>query len=79
MHRHLFEEIDWSTERVFEQTKQRAAELNLRVHELATGLDVDDRASLARLRDELLENQRSSELAPNTQKILTELTAKARF
>jgi rSAM/selenodomain-associated transferase 1 len=29
MHRRLFEEIDWSTEKVFEQTKQRADELKL--------------------------------------------------
>ena len=78
VHHRLFEEIDWSTERVFEQTKQRAAELKPRVHELATGLDVDDHRSLVRLRDELLHNT-SPDVALHTRKVLAELTANARF
>jgi rSAM/selenodomain-associated transferase 1 len=73
MRRRLFEEIDWSTERVFEQTKQRAAELGLRTHELALGLDVDDRASLASLSEQLLSNQSPPEIAPSTRKFLVEL------
>jgi rSAM/selenodomain-associated transferase 1 len=79
MHRRLFEEIDWSTERVFEQTKQRATELNLPVHQLASGLDVDDQAGLVRLRHELLAPHSRTDLAPCTRKILAELSAKARF
>ncbi|HEX4639125.1 MAG TPA: TIGR04282 family arsenosugar biosynthesis glycosyltransferase [Chthoniobacterales bacterium] len=79
MHRRLFEGIDWSTERVFEQTKQRAAELNLRVHELASGLDVDDRASLTRLRDQLISKKASAEVAPHTRKIVAELSSSQRF
>jgi uncharacterized protein len=79
MHRRLFVEIDWSTERVLGQTKQRAAEMNLRVHELATGLDVDDRAGLVRLRDDLLSDKSNADIAPHTRKILAELTANARF
>jgi hypothetical protein len=78
VHHRLFADIDWSTERVFEQTKQRAAELKLRVHELATGRDVDDHRSLARLRDELLDEV-SPDVAPHTRKVLAELTANARF
>ena len=53
-HRRLFEEIDWSTERVAEQTLARAAELKLEVRLLPTWYDVDDRATLRRLCDELL-------------------------
>src|SRR5206468_1456031 len=49
--RELFERIDWSTERVFEQTKQRAKELSLEVSLLPTGYDVDDAATLRRLGD----------------------------
>ena len=79
MHRRLFEEVQWSTERVFEQTKQRAAELGLRVHELASGLDVDDSASLARLSEQLLSNQSPLDAAPHTRKILTELTVRKKF
>lgn len=75
MHRRLFEEIDWSTERVFAQTKARAAELQLPVHELATGLDVDDRASLEKLRHKLFESDVTAEreVATETKKFLEEI------
>ena len=79
MHRRLFEEIDWSTERVFGQTKKRAAELGLRVHELAGGLDVDDCTALLRLRDELMESESAAGVAPHTRKILADLTARKRL
>ena len=54
LHRRLFEEIDWSTERVAEQTLQRAEELGVKVELLPTWYDVDDRTTLRRLCDELL-------------------------
>src|SRR4030095_11946557 len=44
-HWHLFEEIDWSTERVLNQTTQRATEIGIEVKLLPTGYDVDDDAS----------------------------------
>jgi rSAM/selenodomain-associated transferase 1 len=53
-HRRLFENIDWSTERVAAQTLARAAELGLAVVELPTWYDVDDAATLRMLCDELL-------------------------
>ena len=53
-HRHLFEQIDWSTERVLNQTMQRATEIGIEVKLLPTGYDVDDGASLRRLCNELL-------------------------
>jgi rSAM/selenodomain-associated transferase 1 len=53
LHRELFENIDWSTERVLEQTIARAKELKLGVHLLPTWYDVDDRATLRRLCQEL--------------------------
>ena len=56
-HRHLFEQIDWSTERVLNQTIQRATEIGLEVKLLPTGYDVDDGASLRRLCNELLGEQ----------------------
>jgi rSAM/selenodomain-associated transferase 1 len=52
-HRRLFEDIAWSTERVAEQTLQRAAEIGLEVHRLPVWYDVDDVGSLRRLRGEL--------------------------
>ena len=74
LHRRLFEEIDWSTERVFHQTKERAAELGLSVHELATGFDIDDAKSLARLQVELItDSGGKSDVAPNTREFLRTL------
>jgi rSAM/selenodomain-associated transferase 1 len=52
-HGRLFEDIDWSTGRVAEQTRARAAELGLETVELAPWYDVDDRTALARLMAEL--------------------------
>ena len=46
-HRRLFEDIAWSTERVAEQTRERAREIGLDVHLLPVWYDVDDIESLA--------------------------------
>lgn len=75
MRRRLFEDIDWSTEHVLNQTLQRATEIGVEVHKLPTGFDVDNRGTLRRLCDELLsETQRStSAVAPNTQEFLNEI------
>ena len=73
-HRHLFERVDWSTERVLEQTMQRAAEIEIEVKLLPTGYDVDDETSLRRLCHELLGDERA-DIAPYTREFLAELTA----
>jgi uncharacterized protein len=52
-HQRLFEQIDWSTERVFQQTLVRAREIGLPAELLPTWYDVDDAATLERLRREL--------------------------
>ena len=70
----LFEEIDWSTERVFEQTVERARKLNLGVSLLPAGYDVDDAATLHRICDELLTKNAAENIAPNTRRFLIELT-----
>src|SRR5438874_12180504 len=69
-HRQLFEQIDWSTERVLNQTMQRAAEIDLEVKLLPTGFDVDDDASLRRLCNELLTDTTSADIAPHTREFL---------
>ena len=61
-HHRLFQNIAWSTERVAQQTLERAAELELPVHILPTWYDVDDVAGLEMLRAELFEGQ---SFAPN--------------
>jgi rSAM/selenodomain-associated transferase 1 len=53
LHHRLFEQIDWSTERVSAQTLERAREIGLQVELLPTWYDVDDAATLERLRQEL--------------------------
>jgi rSAM/selenodomain-associated transferase 1 len=52
LHRALFEDIAWSTERVLQQTIERARQMNLKVHLLTKWYDVDDRMTLRRLCDE---------------------------
>ena len=57
-HRRLFEDIDWSTERVAAQTLARARELDLAVHHLPSWYDVDDVDALRLLMGELIEDRR---------------------
>jgi rSAM/selenodomain-associated transferase 1 len=52
-HRRMFEDIAWSSERVAEQTLQRAHEIGLEVHRLPMWYDVDDVGGLCRLYGEL--------------------------
>jgi rSAM/selenodomain-associated transferase 1 len=49
VHRRLFTDIEWSSTRVCEQTRQRAAELGLAVTLLEPWYDVDDEAGLRQL------------------------------
>lgn len=72
LHQRIFADIDWSTERVFEQTLQRAIELGLAVHLLPKWYDVDDRATLHRLCAELLDVKSGSAIdkAPATREFL---------
>ena len=72
-HRHLFEQVDWSTERVLKQTIERATEIGLDVKLLPTGYDVDDAVSLRRLSNELLRGRKNVDLAPSTRAFLTGL------
>lgn len=63
-HRRLFERVEWSTERVFKQTVERACEINLDVALLPAWYDVDDAATLARLCEELFGAQSEVVVAP---------------
>jgi hypothetical protein len=78
-HRRLFEDIDWSTERVFGQTLNRAAELRLETVTLPYWYDVDDVASLRRLAGELLGGGApGSHAAPHTVRVLRDLALQLR-
>jgi uncharacterized protein len=71
-HRRLFEEIEWSTERVWRQTLARAGEIGLEVAALPEWYDVDDEQSLALLWREL---RHDGNAAPQTARFLAELAA----
>ena len=58
-HHRMFEDIAWSTERVAEQTLERAREIKLDIHMLPVWYDVDDVDGLRRLSVEL-RRQRAS-------------------
>jgi rSAM/selenodomain-associated transferase 1 len=77
-HRRLFEDVDWSTARVLEQTQQRAAELRLSVTLLEPWYDVDDAATLSCLSADLAADTRGGTTgiynAPYTRAALARLT-----
>jgi rSAM/selenodomain-associated transferase 1 len=82
--RRLFEDIDWSTANVARQTLERAVEIGLPAHVLATWYDVDDTATLTRLKSELLDGQSSDQSlirfgAPQTTRLLHSLLANKDF
>jgi len=77
--RHLFEQIDWSTERVLNQTMQRAADIGIDVKLLPRGYDVDDGVSLRRLCNELLAEQRDDSVARSTRQLLAALVAQKKL
>jgi rSAM/selenodomain-associated transferase 1 len=75
-HKELFQRIDWSTERVLAQTRQRAREIGLEVKLLPVGYDVDDGASLQRLCKELLTGKQSHSVAARTRRFLRDIIAR---
>ncbi|HJT80693.1 MAG TPA: TIGR04282 family arsenosugar biosynthesis glycosyltransferase [Chthoniobacterales bacterium] len=70
-HHRIFEDIDWSTERVLAQTLERAKKMGVPVHQLSGGYDVDDGATLQRLSDELLKSD--NDIAPHSRKFLQQI------
>ena len=74
----LFEEIDWSTGSVYQQTISRAKEIKLPMVELPPWYDVDDKDSLNRLLSELFPERSMERVspgapAPNTKEFLQRL------
>ncbi|MGH7101628.1 MAG: TIGR04282 family arsenosugar biosynthesis glycosyltransferase [Acetobacteraceae bacterium] len=69
-HRRLFQEISWSSATVADETEARAREIGIEVVRLPTWYDVDDTATLGRLRAAL---NRGSEQAPATKATLARL------
>jgi len=63
-HAELFHAIDWSTERVAEQTRQRAFDLGLEVLDLDAWYDIDDAHSLQQLVYELAPDETVNSATP---------------
>jgi uncharacterized protein len=63
-HAALFTDIAWSTDGVAGATRERAASIGLDLMELPVWYDVDDRASLLRLRHELARGGSRTSLRP---------------
>jgi uncharacterized protein len=82
-HRRLFEEIDWSTERVYQQTLARAREIGLAVTPLREWYDIDDTDTLVLLAGEIRldgtanARYRGGYPAPSTTAYLEKLAAKS--
>jgi rSAM/selenodomain-associated transferase 1 len=80
-HRRLFEDIAWSTDRVFRQTVERAHSIGLDVVTLPVWYDVDDATSLGWLCREVLSGRRPPDCvrqgyaAPDTSDYLRSLAA----
>ena len=80
-HRRLFEDIDWSTERVGPQTRERAAQIGVDLIELPTWYDVDDGPTLRALCEELFDAESSRAQAggfpaPQTREFLAAVLAR---
>ncbi len=71
-HRNLFEQIAWSSPDVLARTRQRAAEINLKVELLPPWYDVDDAKTLNRLCKELFNSKslNGAYAAPHTRAFL---------
>ncbi|MEP6924696.1 MAG: TIGR04282 family arsenosugar biosynthesis glycosyltransferase [Pyrinomonadaceae bacterium] len=62
----IFQNVEWSSPRTFEQTANNIKNLNLRLHVLPIWYDVDTPEDLRRLREEILNDQNAGQIAPNT-------------
>jgi uncharacterized protein len=60
----LFADIDWSTERVYRQTRERCEELGLSVVELPVGRDVDRGEDVVALAEEIGRREAAGEAVP---------------
>jgi len=60
-HRRVFEEIAWSSDQVYRETLERAAEINLPVTKLPVWYDIDDQTTLQQLLVDLFEPPANNE------------------
>ncbi len=76
LHEQLFQEIDWSTERVLAQTIERTRQVRLKTELLPVFYDIDDAAALERIRNDLLGQPAARMQAPYTRTFLADLISR---
>ena len=62
----IFENVGWSSPKVFEQVYRNIMNLNLHLREVPSWYDVDTKGDLEKLREELLHNENARRRAPKT-------------
>lgn len=62
----IFENVEWSSRKTFEQVFRNVMNLNLRLREVPSWYDVDEPKDLEKLRRELLHNENARRRAPKT-------------
>ena len=80
-HPRIFEDVSWSTDRVYSETIKRAKEINLPAITLPAWYDVDDHFSLNRLLSELFPERAVEPVpqgspAPYTKEFLRQILAR---
>jgi uncharacterized protein len=63
---HLFENVEWSSPSVYEQTMRNSEKLKVNTRLIPMWYDVDNPNDLRHLRDEILRNEQAQKLAPQT-------------
>jgi hypothetical protein len=71
LHKNIFENIEWSTPRAFEQTKRNIIGLNFNLRQIPAWYDVDEAEDLFRLFNEFQTDEHAKKTAPATYKWLT--------
>lgn len=62
----IFENVEWSSEKTFRQTKENILNLDLKLKQMPEWFDVDEPADLEKLREDFAQNEISRLTAPNT-------------
>lgn len=66
LQKEIFEDVEWSTAKTFEQTRQNITHLNYNLQEIPSWYDVDEPEDLRRLYAEFLTDKQAKKVAPVT-------------
>jgi rSAM/selenodomain-associated transferase 1 len=66
LQKEIFENVEWSTAKTFEQIKQNITHLNYKLQEIPSWYDIDEPEDLKRLYAEFLTDKQAKKIAPLT-------------